>query len=75
MLPETFDKQSIVTLIVFGSMRVGEVLAIRWKRTSADRIQIIERVYDGEFDDVKTEAGEALRSIMFPGRSICELIS
>jgi integrase len=55
-LPE--PTRSIVTLIVFGSMRVGEVLALRWKRTSADRVQIIERVYDGEFDDVKTEAGE-----------------
>lgn len=39
-------------------MRVGEVLALRWRRTSADRIQIIERVYDGEIDDVKTQAGE-----------------
>lgn len=45
-------------VIVFGSMRVGERLAIRWKRTPADRIQIVERVYDGEIDDVKTEAGE-----------------
>jgi hypothetical protein len=39
-------------------MRIGEVLALRRKRISADRIQIIKRVYDGEFDDVKTEAGE-----------------
>ena len=62
-LPE--PTKSIVTLIVFGSMRVGEVLALRWKRTSADRIQIIERVYDGEFDDVKTEAGE--REVPFDG--------
>ena len=50
--------KSIVPVIVFGSMRVGERLAIRWKRTPADRIQIVERVYDGEIDDVKTEAGE-----------------
>jgi integrase len=50
--------RSIVTLIVFGSMRVGEVLALRWNRTSRDRISIVERVYDGEFDDVKTDAGE-----------------
>ncbi len=55
-LPE--PTKSIVTLIVFGSMRVGEVLALRWMRTSVDRIQIVERVYDGEIDDVKTEAGE-----------------
>jgi integrase len=50
--------KSIVTLIVFASMRLGEALALRWKRISADRISIVERVYDGEFDDVKTEAGE-----------------
>lgn len=56
ILPE--PTRSIVILIVFGSMRVGEVLAIRWKRTSPDRISIVERVYDGEFDDVKTDAGE-----------------
>ena len=55
-LPE--PTRSIVTLIVFGSMRVGEVLALRWKRVSYDRISIVERVYDGEFDDVKTDAGE-----------------
>ena len=34
------------------------VLERRWKRISADRISIVERVYDEEFDDVKTEAGE-----------------
>lgn len=45
-------------LIVFGSMRVGEVLALRWNRISPDRISIVERVYDGEFDDVKTDSGE-----------------
>jgi integrase len=55
-LPE--PTKSIVTLIVFASMRLGEALALRWKRISADRISIVERVYDGEFDDVKTEAGE-----------------
>jgi integrase len=55
-LPE--PTRSIVVLIVFGSMRVGEALALRWKRIHPDRISIVERVYDGEFDDVKTDAGE-----------------
>lgn len=55
-LPE--PTRSIVTLMVFGSMRVGEVLALRWNRISPDRISIVERVYDGEFDNVKTDAGE-----------------
>jgi integrase len=56
ILPE--PTKSIVTLIVFGSMRVGEALALRWNRISPDRISIVERVYDGEFDDVKTDSGE-----------------
>src|SRR5581483_10431333 len=54
-LPE--PSKSIVTLIVFASLRVGEVLALRWKRVLNDRLVIAERVYDGEFDDVKTDAG------------------
>jgi integrase len=45
-------------LIVFGSLRIGEVLALRWRHIQADRIQIEERVYEGEFDYVKTDAGE-----------------
>jgi integrase len=54
-LPE--PSKSIVTLIVFASLRVGEVLALRWKRVQNDRLVIVERVYDGEFDEVKTDAG------------------
>jgi integrase len=49
--------KSIVTLIVFASLRVGEVLGLRWKRVLEDRLAIVERVYDGTFDDVKTAAG------------------
>jgi integrase len=54
-LPE--PSKSIVTLIVFASLRVGEALALRWKRVLEDRLAIVERVYDGTFDDVKTDAG------------------
>ena len=56
LLPE--PTKTVAILIVFGSLRVGEVLALRWRHIQADRIQIKERVYEGEFDDVKTEAGE-----------------
>jgi integrase len=49
---------SLVTLIVFASMRPGEALSLRWKNILRDRIVVDERVYDGEFDDVKTEAGK-----------------
>jgi integrase len=49
--------KSMITLIVFASMRPGEVLALRWKDLLRDRIVVDERVYDDEFDEVKTEAG------------------
>jgi integrase len=55
-LPE--PTRSVVTLIVFGSMRVGEVLALRWRSIFKNAIHVEERLYDGEFDDVKTEAGD-----------------
>lgn len=56
LLPE--PTKTAVTLIVFGSLRIGEVLALRWRHIHADRIVVEERVYEGEFDDVKTDAGE-----------------
>jgi integrase len=55
-LPE--PTKSIVTLIVVGSLRVGEAVALRWGRVLPDRIAIVERLYAGEFDDAKTEAGQ-----------------
>jgi integrase len=54
LLPE--PTKTVVVLIVFGSLRIGEVLALRWRHLQADRINIEERVYEGEFDDVKTDA-------------------
>jgi integrase len=56
LLPE--PTKTAVTLIVFGSLRIGEVLALRWRHIYADRITVEERLYEGEFDDVKTDAGE-----------------
>src|SRR5439155_23101025 len=54
-LPE--PTKSIVTLMVIGSLRIGEVTALRWERIHSDRIEIVERFYEGEFDDTKTDAG------------------
>jgi integrase len=54
-LPE--PTKSIVTLIVVGSLRIGEVAALRWERIHPDRIEIVERFYEGEFDDTRTDAG------------------
>ena len=45
-------------LVVFASMRPGEALTLRWKDILRDRIVVDERVYDDEFDDVKTEGGK-----------------
>jgi integrase len=53
----TEPTKSIVTLMVVGSLRIGEVTALRWGRIQPDRIEIVERFYEGEFDDTKTDAG------------------
>jgi integrase len=50
--------KSMIILIVFASMRPGEVLALRWKDILRDRIVVDERVYDNEFDEVKTDASK-----------------
>ena len=54
-LPE--PTKSIVTLMIVGSLRIGEVTALRWGRIHPDRIEVVERFYEGEFDDTKTDAG------------------
>jgi integrase len=64
--------KSIVTLMVVGSLRVGEIAALRWKRIHPDRIEIVERFYEGEFDDTKTDAGHRrLRSIRTESCEAC----
>lgn len=65
-LPE--PSKSVVTLIVFASLRVGEALGLRWKRVKGDRLVIVERVYGGEFDEVKTDAGH--REVPFDQRGM-----
>lgn len=55
--------KAVVTLIVFGSMRVGEALALRWNDILEDRIVIDERLYDGDLAEPKTLHGN--RSIPF----------
>ena len=54
-LPE--PTKTIVILIVFASMRVGEALALRWNDILSDRIVIDERLYDDDLDDPKTLHG------------------
>jgi len=65
-LPE--PNKSIVTSTVIGSLRIGEVTALRWERIHPDRVEIVERFYEGEFDDTKTDAGR--RSIPLDSHGI-----
>jgi integrase len=55
-LPE--PAKSIVVLIVFASMRIGEVLALRWNDILQDRIIVDERIWEGDLDDPKTINGK-----------------
>jgi len=55
-LPE--PAKSIVLLIVLASMRVGEVLALRWNDVLQDRIVIDERIWEGDLDEPKTMRGK-----------------
>ncbi len=64
----TEPTKSIVTLMVVGSLRIGEVTALRWERIQLDRIEVVERFYEGEFDDTKTDAGR--RSIPLDSHGI-----
>jgi len=64
--------KSIVTLVVVGSLRIGEVAALRWERIHPDRIEIVERFYEGEFDDTKTDAGR--RSIPLDSHGILRTV-
>lgn len=70
LLPE--PTKTVVVLIVFGSLRIGEVLALRWRHIHADRINVEERLYEGEFDDVKTDAGE--REVPFDKRGLMKSV-
>ena len=66
ILPEPV--RTIVTLIVFGSMRVGEALALRWNDILSDRIIIDERLDDKDLDDPKTLHGN--REVPFDSHGI-----
>jgi integrase len=62
--------RSIVTLIVFASMRVGEALALRWNDIRNDRIVIDERLYEDDLDEPKTNSGN--REVPFDRQGILQ---
>jgi hypothetical protein len=43
--------------MVGGSLRIGEVTALRWGRIHSDRIEIVERFCENEFDARRPMAG------------------
>lgn len=49
--------RSIATLLVLTGVRIGELLALRWKCVDliARAVQITQTVYDGHFDTPKTQ--------------------
>lgn len=49
--------RSIAGLLVFTGMRVGEVLALRWRDVDLEsgKIRIRQTVYEGHFDEPKTK--------------------
>jgi len=62
-LPE--PTRTIVVMIVFGSRRVGESLALRWEDILVERIIIDERLYDDEprrTEDAQRQPRGATRS-------------
>lgn len=53
-LPE--PAKSIAVLLVLTGLRIGELLALRWKNVNLDAkvLQVTESVYEGHFDKPKT---------------------
>ena len=54
--------RSIPLLLVLTGLRVGELLALRWKAIdlTAGTLRVIETVYDGHFDTPKTDRSARL---------------
>jgi integrase len=49
--------RSIATLLAFGGLRIGEMLALRWKDVDfeSNTIRIRQSVYEGTFDEPKSQ--------------------
>lgn len=54
--------RSIALLLVLTGLRIGELLALRWKAIdlTAGTLRVIETVYDGHFDTPKTDRSARL---------------
>ena len=49
--------RSLVLLLVLTGLRIGELLALRWKNVDLSQglLRVRETVYDGHFDEPKTK--------------------
>ena len=54
--------RSVATLLVLTGLRIGELLALRWKSVDleGDTLRVVETVYDGHFDTPKSQRSARL---------------
>jgi integrase len=67
-LPE--PSRSLAHLLVFTGLRIGELLALRWRDVDLERcgLRVTQSVYDGHFDEPKSQRSK--RSIPLGAKSI-----
>ena len=53
-------------LAVIGGMRTGEILALQWRHVFADRIEVVQRIYQRRIDTPKTR--NSVRSVALSTR-------
>ncbi len=65
---------SLARLLVFTGLRVGELLALRWRDVDLERgvLRVTQSIYDGHIDEPKTQRSK--RSVPLGARSI-EILS
>lgn len=67
-LPE--PSRSLAQLLVFTGLRIGELLALRWKNVDLEHgvLRVAQSVYDGHFDEPKSQRSR--RSVPLGAKSI-----
>jgi len=71
-LPE--PSASLAQLLVFTGLRIGELLALRWRNVDLEQkvLRVTQTVYDGHFDEPKTQRSK--RSVPL-GAKVIEILS
>ncbi len=72
-LPE--PSGSLAWLLALTGLRIGELLAVRWRSVDLERgtLRVIETVYDGHFDEPKTQRSQ--RSVPLSTKTIQILVA